>query len=80
MLLDGGSPKHLHFQVRQRSGVLCDVFRTVTIGGSVRWSCNASTEEKGSHRGCVLFGSHIESVPSCSHAKACELWLRGDGL
>lgn len=84
-LLKDSTPKHLHFIVKQRSGVWADVWRVTTNSGDVRWSCNASTEEKSRHGqitrgGCVTYGSHVESEPSCSHTKACELWLRGADL
>ena len=82
-LLDSSSPpNHLHFQVKQRSGKLCDVFKTRT-NGTVRWSCNAVADEKANHKqlhGCVVYATHIEPTPFCSHTKACQLWLDERGL
>lgn len=82
-MIDGSIPhKFLHFQVKQRTGKWCDVWRTTDNYGTTRWSCNARSEEPTNHkegqigaRGCV-FPTTISKEPFCSHTQACELYLK----
>ena len=69
----GASPKEIHFQVKQRNGAWCDVYRYVDKHGRVLWDCNAIDADK--YNGCIWVKPSGE--PRCSHSKACALWLEG---
>ena len=82
-LQTSSTPRNLHFKVEQRSGVMCDVYRTTDVHGVTSWSCNAVSEEKSLHKkdayGCV-FRTVTSEEPLCSHELACSLWLKGAAL
>lgn len=72
---DSEPPYHLHFQVLQRSGVWCDVWKK-TMKGMTSWSCNAIGKKRnGDKFGCVFFKCD-KSEPFCSHTLAASKLLK----
>ena len=76
LLRDSNPPSFLHFQVKQRSGKLTDVYRKFNKRtNQYEWSCCALGEKKGKHWSCS-FNKSDPTKPRCSHELAAEMYLK----